>query len=191
MGAFIVRPLEEERATNPVEIEISYDFAVQTNVVRQVAGDADGGTLLQHQGTDIKSVNTMSGGRQRVVIKDGAVELNAQENVYITGVRPVVIEAAPMEVTGDGSRVVLVKGTCDQATLPEHPFVLCVIYSFNPNGVRTAVTIGFDVPDDKLKWQVKLQFKPRPNTIYVVRAFLLDYQNPFTIVGATTRKLLP
>jgi hypothetical protein len=191
MSAFIVRPLEPDRVSNPVEIEVSFDFAAATNVVRKVDGDADAGIALNGAGNDVRSVNTTATGLQRVSIWDGADELNAQDNIFITVTKPVEIEHALMETAAGGTVVVKFKGKCAEATMPEHPFIACAIYSFNQNGVRTAVTIGFTVPDDKLKWDVILKFKPEPNKVYVGRAFLVEFQNPFTIIGATTKKLLP
>jgi hypothetical protein len=195
--ASIIKPSSGDSVPSNVLIEIRYDFTSATTVTRFVATDHDSGTLLNGSGTHTSGVTTTSTGLQRVAIKDGTTVLDFQDNVKIGGAGPgtdeipVSITSAPQERTGTGDVVVLVQGKCDPRTLPEYPFVVCVLYSINPvNGQRTPVTIGAAEPaGEQKKWQVTLKFKPRPQRVYVARAFLVDYSNPFTIVGATTESL--
>jgi hypothetical protein len=193
MAAIIKRPSFGDNATNPVAIEIEYDFASATTVTGFVDTDHDAGTSLNLTGVHTASVTTTRLGPQTVSIKDGATVLDSQNNVNIqvAGPLPIEIDVAVQEHTDDGGTVLLVKGKCNPATVPDYPFVVCVVYSINPaNANRRPVTIGADVPADKdKKWQVKLKYFRKANLRYVVRSFLVDYGNPFTIVGATTKSI--
>lgn len=192
MGATIISPSEHDNVISPVPIEFDYNFGVQTNVTRHVAMDQDAGTLLNGTGRDIGFVATTATGLQRVAIKNGGIELSSQDNVNIMGAGPIPIDIdmAAMEVDAQRSVVVRVKGTCQGSGVPAFPFVACVIYSINVNGVRTAVTAGFDLPRGKdKKYEVTLKYQKVANLVYIVRSFLVDFQNPFTIAGATTKVL--
>jgi hypothetical protein len=191
MGAFIVSPTSGDKVARPVSVVVDYTFTGPTVLTCNVGADHDAGTSLNGSGRHTGSVGTVLTGPQQVSAKDGATVLSFQNNVTILNstTAPIVIISVPEEVTGAGETVALIGGICDPGTLPENPFVACILYSINPgNLVRTPVTIGFAVPDPETnQWKLTLKFVRRPNFKYVARAFLVDYSDPFTIVSATTK----